>query len=206
MKSADVAQYLQNNPQFFEEYAAVLADITVPHPYSGRTISLSERQLLALREQNKDLEKKMHEMVALAQENEVLQQKVHQFTLALFGVDDLMSLQDIIAQNLKEIFAVPQVALHIWKGLPPSPEVLAFVDQQLQPVCVHQALHDTLAWFGESATPLHSFAYLPLRADEQSLGLLILASEDVQRFSPDMGTMFLQRIAEVVSSALRPSV
>lgn len=206
MKSADVAQYLQDNPQFFEEYAAMLAGITVPHPYSGRTISLNERQLLALREENKSLEKKLHEMVVLAQENEVLQQKVHQFMLALFGAYDLISLQNVIVQNLKEIFAVPHVALHVWKGLPPSPEVLAFADQQLQPVCVHQSLHDTLAWFGDSAIPLHSFAYLPLRADEQSIGLLILASEDAQRFSPDMGTMFLQRIAEVASSALRPSL
>ena len=206
MKSADIALYLQNNPQFFEDHADMLAEVTIPHPYSGRTISLNERQLLTLREQNKSLEKKLHEMVRFAQDNESLQQKVHQFTLALFGVRDLMSLQNVITQNLREIFAVPHVVLHIWKGLPPSLEVLAFVDQQLQPVCVHHALHDTLAWFGESAAHLHSFAYLPLRADEQSIGLLILASEDAQRFYPGMGTLFLQRIAEIVSSALRPSL
>ncbi len=206
MNSAEIALYLQNNPQFFEEHAAMLADVTIPHPYSGRTISLNERQLLTLREQNKSLEKKLHEMVAFAQDNDALQQKVHQFTLALFGVRDLISLQDVITQNLREIFAVPHVVLHIWKGLPPSSEVLAFADQQLQPVCVHHALHGTLAWFGESAAHLHSFAYLPLRADEQSIGMLILASEDAQRFYPGMGTLFLQRIAEIVSSALRPSL
>jgi hypothetical protein len=53
---------------------------------------------------------------------------------------------------------------------------------------------------------LHSFAYLPLRADEQSIGMLILASEDAQRFYPGMGTLFLQRIAEIVSCALRPTL
>ena len=206
MKSADIALYLQNNPQFFEDHADMLAEVTIPHPYSGRTISLNERQLLALREQNKSLEKKLHEMVRFAQDNDSLQQKVHQFTLALFGVRDLMSLQNVITQNLREIFAVPHVVLHIWKGLPPSLEVLAFADQQLQPVCVHHAFHDTLAWFGESAGHLRSFAYLPLRTDEQSIGLLILASEDAQRFYPGMGTLFLQRIAEIVSSALRPSL
>lgn len=206
MKSAEIALYLQNNPQFFEDHADMLAEVTIPHPYSGRTISLSERQLLTLREQNKSLEKKLHEIVQFAQENDSLQQKVHQFTLALFGVRDLMSLQNVITQNLREIFAVPHAVLHIWKGLPPSLEVLAFVDQQLQPVCVHHALHDTLAWFGESAAHLHSFAYLPLRTNEQSIGLLILASEDAQRFYPGMGTLFLQRIAEIVSNALRPSL
>ena len=59
MKAADVALYLQNNPQFFEENAEILEEITLPHPYGGRTISLSERQLLALREKNKTLEKKL---------------------------------------------------------------------------------------------------------------------------------------------------
>ena len=78
MNAEDVAQYLQNNPQFFEYYAAVLAKITIPHPYSGRTISLNERQLLTLREQNKHLEKKIQEIIQFAHENDALQQKLHQ--------------------------------------------------------------------------------------------------------------------------------
>ena len=204
MRAEDVALYLQNNPQFFDVYAEMLADIVIPHPYGGRTISLSERQMLTLRERNKGLEKKLHEMVEFAKENDALQHKVHQFTMALFGTHDLLSLQDVITRNLRDIFAVPHAALHIWKGLPPSAEVLAFTDQQLQPVCTHHAVHDTSNWFDENAPHLRSFAYLPLRAGDQSFGLLVLASEDAQRFYPEMGTLFLQRIAETVSSAMRP--
>lgn len=204
MRAEDVAQYLQDNPQFFDDYAEMLAEVTIPHPYGGRTVSLSERQMLTLREKNKGLEKKMHEMLIFAQENDVLQNKVHQFTLALFGAHDLMALQDIVTSNLREIFAVPHVALHVWKGLPPSAEVLAFADENKQPVCVHHAVHETLDWFGEAAPHLRSFAYMPLRNDEQSIGLLVLASEDAHRFYPEMGTVFLQRIAETVSSALQP--
>jgi hypothetical protein len=204
MKDEDVAQYLKDNPQFFDAHAEMLAEIAIPHPYGGRTVSLSERQMLTLREKNKGLEKKLHEMLEFAQENDVLQNKVHQFTLALFGAHDLMTLQDIVARNLRDIFAVPHIALHVWKGLPPSAEVLAFADEHKQPACTHHAMHETLSWFGEAASNLHSFAYLPLRTNEQSIGLLILASEDVQRFYPEMGTVFLQRIAETVSSALQP--
>jgi uncharacterized protein YigA (DUF484 family) len=204
MKAEDVAQYLQDNPQFFDNYAEMLAEIAIPHPYGGRTVSLPERQMLTLREKNKGLEKKLHEMLAFAEENDTLQNKVHRFTLALFGAHDLMTLQEIIMTNLRDIFDVPHVALHVWKGLPPSAEVLAFADLQLQPVCVHQPVHDTLAWFGEAAPHLRSFAYLPLRNGEQSIGLLVLASGDAQRFYPEMGTVFLQRIAEIVSHALQP--
>lgn len=204
MRAEDVASYLQNNPQFFETHADMLAEITIPHPHGGRTISLSERQMLTLRTNNKELEKKLREMVEFARENDVLQDKVHRFTLSLFGARDLIGLQDAVSRNLREIFSVPHVALHVWKGLPPSAEMLAFADQQQKPVCTHHAVHDTSNWFGESAPHLKSFAYLPLRSGEQSTGMLILASEDAKRFYPEMGTLFLQRIAEIVSAALQP--
>jgi uncharacterized protein len=204
VKAEDVASYLQNNPQFFETHADMLAEISIPHPHGGRTISLPERQMLTLRTNNKELEKKLREMVEFARENEVLQDKVHRFALSLFGARDLIGLQDAISRNLREIFSVPHVALHVWKGLPPSAEMLAFADQQQKPVCTHHAVHDTSSWFGESAPHLKSFAYLPLRSGEQSTGMLILASEDAQRFYPEMGTLFLQRIAEIVSAALQP--
>ena len=203
MRAEDVAQYLRDNPQFFEGHTDLLAQIALPHPHGGRTISLSERQLVALREKNKELEKKLSELIAFARENDALQLKVHQFNCALFGPHDRSTLQSLVVHNLCDIFAIPHVALHLWRDEPPSSEVLAFADQHEQPVCAHHAVHDTLAWFGEAAEHLRSFAYLPLRANSQTIGLLVLASEDKQRFYPEMGTVFLQRIAETLGSAFR---
>jgi len=204
MKAENVAEYLQKNPDFFEAHAELLTDLVIPHPYGGRTISLSERQMLMLRERVKDLEKKLLEWMEIARENETLQDKVHQYTLALLGTYDLASKQAVISLNLLEIFSVPHAVIHLWKEQPPSTEVIAFADQYIKPVCVHQAVFDTHLWFGEVAQHLRSFAYLPLRNNSQSIGMLILASEDAQRFYPEMGTVFLQRIAEIVSSAIKP--
>ena len=204
MKSLDVAQYIRNNPQFFEEHADILTDVTIPHPYGGRTISLSERQLITLREKNKALEKTLQQMLESARDNDALQHKVHQFACALIGCAAMADIKETITRNLRQIFSVPHVALHTWQQHPPSAEIIAFTDQQSQPVCTHHAVPGTLAWFGEGAGHLRSFSYLPLRSGAQSTGLLILASEDAQRFYPEMGTLFLQRIAEIASSALRP--
>lgn len=204
MKADNVAEYLQNNPDFFEAHSNLLNDIVIRHPYGGRTISLSERQMIMLRERVKELEKKLHEWMEIAKENEALQDKVHQYTLALFGVKDLLTLQEVAKRNLREIFAVPHAAIHLWKEQPPSAEIIAFADQHLKPVCMHQAVHNTQSWFGQNAEHLRSFSYLPLRHNAESIGMLILASEDAQRFYPEMGTMFQQRIAETVSSALQP--
>lgn len=222
MRAEDVAQYLQDNPQFFEKHVETLAQISLPHPHGGRTISLSERQLLALREKNKEIEKKLREMIAFAQENDELQHKVHDFVIALFAARDLASLKEIIPQLLRDIFAIPHAALRLWQIDPPSAEAQAFADAQGQPVCLHRAAHDTAEWFGERAAQLHSFAYLPLHLisgpagrrstlsamrgmdGREVIGMLVLASEEKQRFYPEMGTVFLQRIAEAVSSALHP--
>lgn len=204
MRTEEIAQYLLDNPQFFEEHIETLTQINLPHPHGGRTISLGERQLLALREKNKELEKKLQELIEYAKENDALQHKVHEFIVALFAARDLDTLQEMIPRLLRDIFAVPHAVVRLWQVNPPSAEVLAFTDKQAQPVCLHQAAHDTTAWFGESAAQLHSYAYLPLHAGSESVGLLVLASEDKQRFYPEMGTVFLQRIAEAVSSALHP--
>lgn len=203
MKADNVAEYLQSNPDFFNEHAELLVELAIPHPYGGRTISLSERQMLVLRERVKELEKKLHEWMEIARENEALQDKVHQYTLALIGTHDLQTLQEVATRNLQEIFAVPHAVIHIWKEQPPSTEVMAFADQHTKPVCAHQAVHDTHSWFGEGAEHLRSFAYLPLRNETQSVGMLILASEDAQRFYPEMGTVFLQRIAEMVGRVVQ---
>jgi hypothetical protein len=204
MRAEEVARYLQDNPRFFEEHAETLAQINLPHPHGGRTISLSERQLLALREKNKELEKKLSEILAYAKENDALQHKVHEFVLALFAARDMATLQEMIPHLLRDIFAVPHTVMRLWQLDPPSAEILAFAEAQARPVCLHHAAHDTAAWFGERAAQLHAYAYLPLHEGNETIGLLVLASEDKQRFYPEMGTVFLQRIAEAVESALHP--
>jgi len=204
MNPDEVAQYLLNTPAFFEQHLDMLTQITLPHPHGGRTISLSERQLFSLREKNKALEHKLQELLQFAKENEALQSKVHEFTNVLFAARDLVTLQEMIPHLLQDIFSVPHTVLRLWQITPPSSEVMTFTDAQVQPVCVHQAVHDTANWFAEAGEQLHSFAYLPLHAGSVSVGLLVLASEDKQRFYSEMGTLFLQRIAEATSSALHP--
>jgi len=204
MRSEEVAKYLLDNPQFFEEHIETLSQINLAHPHGGRTISLSERQLLALREKNKALEMKLSAMISFAETNDALQQKVHEFILALFAVRELDTLQEIIPHLLNSIFSVPHTALRLWQIDPPNAEVLTFADTHEQPVCLHHPALETATWFDDTAKQLHSFAYLPLRAGSETIGMLVLASEDKERFYPEMGTVFLKRVAEAVESALHP--
>jgi uncharacterized protein YigA (DUF484 family) len=39
--------------------------------------------------------------------------------------------------------------------------------------------------------------------EEKVFGILILASEDPQRFYPEMGTLYLKRLGELIGTSLR---
>lgn len=208
MNPNDVAAYLKDNPDFFENYADVVADVMIPHPHGGRAISISERQILTLRERAKQLEAKLGELIQFGEENDVISEKVHRLTLALVAARDLPALVHAAAFNLREDFAVPNVALRIWhagaadvSGLPASEATRTFAAGLQHPHCGPLAMADTATLFGEAAPLLKSFAYVPLRGSE-TFGLLALASEDAQRFYPEMGTLYLTRIGEVAAACL----
>ena len=60
---------------------------------------------------------------------------------------------------------------------------------------------DTAGLFGEAGAHLRSFSYISLRGSEV-FGLLALASEDPQRFYPEMGTLYLKRLGDLVGAAI----
>ena len=206
MNPDDVAAYLKEHPEFFENYADVVADVMIPHPHGGRAISISERQILTLRERARQLEVKLGEMIQFGEENDVISEKVHRLGLALIAARDVAALSNVVDFNLREDFSVPHVVLRLWHqgaaatGLT-SDATRTFAAGLLHPHCGPLAMADTAAFFGEAAPLLKSYAYIPLRGKD-TFGLLALASEDAQRFYPEMGTLYLTRIGEVIAACL----
>lgn len=207
MKSEEVAQFLNQHPEFFEEYAEMLAEVQIPHPHGGRAIPISERQILSLREKARRLEAKLGELIRFGEQNDAITDKLHRMTIALVGARDVAGVLHVLGFNLREDFAVPHVAVRVWgefaQGDPASSseESRAFAAGLTGPHCSAHATADTLTWFGDVASHLRSFAYIPLRSD-QTFGLLSLASEDPQRFYPEMGTLYLRRLGEIAAASL----
>jgi uncharacterized protein YigA (DUF484 family) len=211
MKAEEVAQFLNQHPEFFEDYAEMLAEVIIPHPHGGRAIPISERQILSLREKARRLESKLGELIRFGEQNDAITDKLHRMTLALIAAREVQSVLHILAFNLREDFAVPHVAVRLWDGYvqaaaepAASEEARGFAAGLNGPYCSAHAMADTVAWFGEAAAHLRSFAYVPLR-DEQAFGLLALAAEDPQRFYPEMGTLYLRRLGEVAAAAFARS-
>lgn len=203
----EIAEFLKKNPDFFEHHADVLLALNVTHPHGGRTVSIPERQLIATREKVRLLENKLTELIQFGEENDALSEKIHALTLKLIGAASLDQAIDVLYLDLLDRFQVPHVAVRFWGVAPtggtPTPEfqnspaeLRQFVDAMTHPYCGAHPVYETHLWFGEHAPHLKSYALIPLK-NEKTFGLLLMASENAERFYADMGTMFLSRIGQV---------
>jgi len=211
MKSEDVARYLHDHPEFFDQYADMLALITLPDPHSGRAISITEKQLFNLRDKVRSLEAKLVELIRFGEENDAISDKVHGLGVALISADDRAAVVRALYSHLGGAFAVPHVTLRLWGAEPGdgnefgavSDAVKAFASNLQRPYCGTVNGQESLAWFGESAAHLRSMTQVPLREPAGNcFGLLVMASEEPHRFYPELGTLYLERIGEMASAAL----
>ena len=113
MKSEEVAKYLQDNPQFFEEHAELVSHMVIPHPHGGRTISITERQMLSLRDKNKQLEGKMGELLQFGEENDVISEKMHRLGVAMIAAGSFQAVLHTLNFHLRDDFSIPHVALRL---------------------------------------------------------------------------------------------
>src|ERR1035437_11079904 len=134
MRSDEVAKYLQDNPQFFEEHADLMSHMVIPHPHSGRTISITERQMLSLRDKNKQLEGKMGELLQFGEENDTISEKMHRLGVAMIAAASFQSVLHTVNFHLRDDFSIPHVALRLWDRLEDAEEMpeLAAVCEELQ--------------------------------------------------------------------------
>ena len=211
MDATAVADYLRQHPDFFEHHADIVADIVVPHPHGGHAIPLAERQILALRDKNHEIEAKLRELIRFGTENDAIGEKLHRATLALFAAPDLETTLAVLSHSLKEDFGVPRVAIRLWmdavprdvplpEAAPTSEAMREYADRLRAPYCGPDAALESREWF-EAGVDAKSFAYLPLRT-EKTFGILALASDDARRFHAGMGTVYLLRLAELASVAI----
>lgn len=211
LAAKDVAQYLKDHPDFFNQYAELLAQINIPDPHGGRAVSITERQMGTLREQVKRLEGKLAELLRFGEENDALSTKTQRLAVALTGSTDASSVLLVLYAHLGGSFSIPHVAVRLW-DLPGDPDSLEFqplgaeakefVSTLKRPYCGAGSGPDVEAWFGEDGSHVRSVAIVALRNGETAFGLLALGSEEPERFYPEMGTLYLERIGELATAAL----
>jgi len=214
MDEESIAEYLVDNPDFFERNPDLLADIRVPHP-SGDAVSLVERQIAQLRSRNQDIHSKLQNLIEVARENDHLSERVQFLTLALLDADNLEDCLQTIRDVFRNKFGADCVEFRFFTHAaagrlaeneltdPADPGLASFENflQVAKPVSgrLKQAQLDYL--FGDRSQEVKSAVLLPL-GETEKLGFLAIGSFDPLRFRGGAGTSFLTHICELIAAML----
>lgn len=209
----EIAAWLRRHPRFLQQFPDLSMSLVVPRE-EGSAASLASYQLEVLRDKNRELSRRLHELFGNAQENERLAVRTHQLTLALMRQDNAADTLRAMAASLAEDFngdLVRLIVLRRYGELGDSEwlQVIEAGDERLQPfrdaladgepLCGRLQPEKHTVLYGERAADVQSTALLPL----PGLGLIAVGSRDANRFFPGMGTLFLRMMGESLAVALR---
>lgn len=214
-----VADYLRTHPDFFEKHAGLLAVLRVPHECAP-AVSLVERQVQVLREQNQQLRRKLVELVQVARDNDRLIERMQRLTLALMDTASLDDVLNTLQDVLRNDFPSDAVAVRLFPGqgeeqalAVPSevfvtrdaPELAPFERffKTRRPLCGRLKPAQLRFLFGDQAEDIRS-AVVVLLGEHNDYGLLAMGSHDPNRFHAGMGTAYITRLGELVSRAIKP--
>ena len=182
-REALVAEWLLATPGFFERYADLLADIQLKNPHGDRAISLQERQLGVLRQQNQALNQRLSDMLRFGSQNDKTQGLMIQWLSNLLSAKSGADVRAAISTGLAKIFDIEQVEL---------------IDGD----------HDN---FCGSLDQSSDAIKVYLKGNIQSLAVInltslhvqiLLASHSTEKFTSDMGRVYLDQIGELALAAL----
>ena len=208
----EVAAWLRRHPNFLAQFPDLAVSLVVPRD-QGPAASLASYQLEILRDKNRELSRRLHELFGNAQDNERLAVRTHQLTLALMKQRSGADTARAMVASLQEDFSGDQVSLVLyapveglegdaWLQVVPTDDarLAPFKDCMAsgEPICgrLHPDKHALL--YGDSADQVASSALLPL----PGVGLLAVGSRDANRFFPGMGTLFLRMMGEALVTAM----
>jgi uncharacterized protein len=208
-----VARYLRNHPDFFERYPGLVSEFTLPHE-SGAAVSLVERQVSLLRERNIDLRKRLGLLVRAAEDNDRLFAKVRALTLALLDAGSLEDLDDALRGGLNEDFAADYaICYYPGPSVGASTTLLRALDSgspaplsrlvQATGVSCGMLRGDEMAQLFDLGQSADGSAVLVALRSAGAPGLLAIGNRDPKHFTPDMGTLFVRYVAEVLSRMLQ---
>jgi len=212
LDAMEVASYLRRHPDFLVEFPDLAQALVLPRE-QGPAASLASYQLDVLRDKNRELNRRLHELIEIAHENQLLMVRVHTLTLALMRANSLPETLNAVVAALTEDFNTDLVRIVLFRSDDALPVVQwlliepdgaralpAFAEflKRGEPLCGRLQQDKLDALFGSRVGEVASAVLLPV----DGVGMLAVGSQDANRFHPGMGTVFLKLIAEAVAAAV----
>ena len=196
-KSEEVAEYLRQNPAFFDEHQDVLAELQVGDDQQP----FHQRQVQVLKQRHSAEQARYAMVVDSARNNQELELSLHQLAQKLLR--EANGSPEKAELIITDHFSLERVRVFVDEKQ--SGEELELMKKRVlhgASVCDDRVSSQLLgALFGENNT-VKSCAFIPLKCERHNVGVAVLGAVDGDRFQPGMGTIYLDRIGELVGSFL----
>lgn len=208
--------YLRNHPDFFQQHSHLLSELHLRHE-SGGAISLVERQVAILRERNMAMRRRMTELMQTAKYNDELFAKTRTLTLELLNVSSWHELNEVLATYVLTDFHADFVCCHLGSAcqLGTAGATLDHLRRHEEgmpherfvrgsyPVCTTLRVEELTALFPSVHHESEGSAVLAPLSVPAFRGCLAIGSRDPHAFTPDMDTLFVTYIADVLSRVVQ---
>lgn len=210
----EVADYLKANPGFFENRDALVMKLKIPHKNKG-AISLVEKQLEVMRDRQRKTRKQLTEFVASAEANKEIFDKSRRLVLNLVAANRGKYFFDALEKGLKKDFGCKAYSLVVFGKRPRQVNhftTRVTADSARNYVgALMRAKEPTLGvlrpeeqdfLFRHQSEKVKSAAVLSVKERNRQLALLAIGHSDPHYFSPQMDTLFIGFIADVLAKLL----
>ncbi len=206
-----VVSYLQEHPHFFDGKEDLLTSLTIPHS-AGQAVSLVEKQLSILRERNSELRNRLSQLIDNARANDRLFSHSRKLILSLLDCKNTAQAVDVIYSSFAQDFGIETTQIILFDNNTISRarnESLLVADREIgrylkarQTVGGGLSKNEMRFVFADKSESIGSAA-ISVLAFGEVYGVLAIGNEDPNFYNSDMGTLFLNYIAEVFSRILR---
>lgn len=215
LSDQSVATFLREHPDFFVRHPGLIGELELPHD-AGTAVSLVERQVAILRERNIDARNRLRGLMDSAGDNDRLFEQTRTLTLALLDADSVAAVDAVLADQLVKGFQAdhahcfvvsrdPADATHISAISDTASLPMAHLTRETGVSCGVLRADEMALLFPDGDVSGGSAVLIGLTSTNGASdlsGLLAIASRDPQRFSPEMGTLFVRFIGDVLSRVL----
>lgn len=204
LSAEQVTTWLSGNPDFFDQHRAVLSELNLPSD-AGTAISLHQYQVRIMREQRREVDAKLALLVKNAKTNHKINQDLLSLaaTLIKFGITELSA--DSTAKYTASICQHFKLSAARIIDVEANP-LLESLHRALQNnECLCENKIDTALTkylFATEQKNIASYAIVPLQKEAALSALLVLGSDDADRFKPNMGNEFLKQLGTIVAAVI----
>jgi uncharacterized protein YigA (DUF484 family) len=211
----DVIQYLSNHTDFFVRHPELLDALKVSNK-NGQVASLVNHQLNVLKARNLQLKNRLATLINYAEDNEKIMSQVFELTLQLSQISHIANVTKHFTRFVKQSFDSDlfKIILPAYENLKSSASVLCVEDEteyatifssfakNNTPICGRLQKDKLQFIFDRQADKIGSTVILPIGTHAKK-GLLVFASFDENRFSPDMSTDLLAKLTQILDRKLK---